>query len=138
MQISNPSAAGLSFEALVGDVLEAHSTANVTSTATVYTKVKAIRVGRRGNYRVVFDFKKGGVGGVGYARIYVNDSPAGTEIVDDTDGVELDTYSEDFLGLSAGDEIQIWVYKEGSAQDTQVENFFIQSVESPFNEAVLE
>lgn len=105
-----------------------------------YDKVKEIKMGAAGVYRIKFTLKQSGVGGghTVYGRIYVNGSAVGTERsrTDTTATV----YSEDITTSAAGDLIQI--YSKSSANsntaDTQSDiSNMIVGVASPIMHGTL-
>jgi len=89
--------------AVAGDnlVLSA-DTERITENIT-WTKLKEIKLGRSGEYRIKFEAK-----GVGFARVYRNGSAVGIEqTLTDT----YQTFSEDIGNWSAGDLCQIYARK---------------------------
>lgn len=100
-----------------------------------YAKVKEIKVGTAGIYRVRFTIKESGAGSGGavYGKIYVNGSAVGTERVNDTTTAAV--YSEDVTTTAVGDLIQIYSYSSSNTNtvDTQCDiSDMVISVAQPF------
>ena len=86
-----------------------------------YDKVKEIKVGQVGVYRVRFTIKESGAGSAGivYGKIYVNGTTYGTERSNTTTTPAV--YSEDVTTTAVGDLIQIYSYSSSNSNtaDTQ-------------------
>jgi hypothetical protein len=103
-----------------------------TTTSTTYVKVKEFYVAKlipkTSKLKIYFELSSGVDGVEAYAQIYRNDSPYGTERVNDT--TTYASYTED-LEFSEGDYIQIYA-KCASGGTARVRNFRIQG--SPINQ----
>ena len=90
--------------AVAGDNLILSADTERNTGNLTWTKLKEIKVGKSGEYRIKFDAK----GGNGLARVYRNGSPVGIER---TLTGTYQTYSEDIGNWSAGDLCQIYARK---------------------------
>jgi len=94
-----------------GDVLiESANTARETTNAA-YVKLKEIRIGRPGTYRIKFDAERHASASPGNARIYRNGGAVGTERALTT---SMTTYSEDIAGWSINDLCQLYMQADGT------------------------
>ncbi len=96
----------------LGDITELYLTTEENSADAAYTKVKEIKVGRSGSYRIRFDLACAAAAGTAYGRIYKNGVAIGTERSKVAD-VNYTTYTEDFTGIVLGDLIQLYAKSAG-------------------------
>jgi hypothetical protein len=81
-----------------------------TTVSAGYVKLKEIKIGRAGTYRIKFTAK--GVNSTGWAKIYKNGSPVGTERIPPNNNYT--EYSEDISGWVVGDLVQVYGHGNGS------------------------
>ena len=88
----------------------------------VYAKLKEIRIGLSGTYRIKFGLKEVSTGAYGgYGKIYRNGAAVGTQ---QTGGDEhYATQSEDIAGWSVGDLCQVYVRTMAASGTVYVNNF---------------
>jgi|GEM_PF-5034880 hypothetical protein len=89
------------------------------SDSTSYTKIKEMTLARGGVITVKFDGKYA-VSGPGYALVYRNDSPVGTERQLTTGYA---TYSENIGGWAVGDKVRLYFRTVGAGGAVYVQNF---------------
>lgn len=106
--------------AIVNDYREA------TTTSTVYTKLKEIKLGTGGTFTVSFYLHSDGVNTV-YGRVYKNGSAFGTEQSTVSGGYVLKSEN---LTFADGDLIQLYCYSPGGVPTVYVREFAL-SVDSP-------
>ena len=91
--------------ATVGDIEEATADTERTTTSTTYVKIKEIRIGRYGNYRISF-YLNTTTGHDSYGQIYRNGAAIGTErhVTSST------KFTEDIADWSPGDLCQLYLH----------------------------
>lgn len=106
----------------------ASSLSKSSSSSTTYALLKSITIPagldpyKNSKFRIVFDLR-GDVDRVGYAKIYRNGAPVGTER--SRSGTEYGTFSEDVDGWKQGDTIEIWGYIV-IGREVHVRNLYIK------------
>jgi len=103
----------------------------ITANTSYITTGLKIIVPRSGSYQVSFEMKRGGAGGVAYAKIYRNASTGYTG--DAALGTEQTSVSTSYatktetLSLNAGDVITLYAHDDAIAISSDVKNFRIES-----------
>ena len=111
-------------EATVGDFLMGADASQDGTSSTTYIKLKEVTLADRGgDYRIKFDMALSAPSGTGYAKIYRNDVAVGTEQT--TTVTSFTTKSEDIVGWSKGDKIQIYGKHSAGGVNVLVKNFNI-------------
>ena len=90
-----------------GDVLINSNDSEQQTTSSTYVLLKESEIARSGELRIKFELEMSGTATSVEARIYVNDSPVGTERSLPFPGAST-IFSEDISGLSAGDLVQVY------------------------------
>ena len=106
-------------ELAVGDILMVNSITMQTTAVTSYTKVKEIMIGLDGNIRVSFLLKMSATSGddTAFGKIYKNGSAVGIER--STQSGNYTTFSEDFTGIIAGDQMQLYLKTTNGIRDSR-------------------
>jgi len=114
---------GIRDGAAAGDMIVAVADAVFTVTPAAYTKVKEIKIGKSGTYRIKFDmYCTVGTDEI-RGKIYKNGVAAGTERIRGSEG--WGTLSEDISGWVSGDLCQLYAKQTSGGQVVQVRNFRI-------------
>ena len=99
----------------VGDYMIHNNMEARSTTSTSYVKLKEIKIGTLGTYRIKFSLHGDVDGGPsptgGYGRIYRNGAAVGTERL--VNGTSYTEFSEDISGWSIGDLIQVYAHGSG-------------------------
>lgn len=107
--ISNVTAA-----AIAGEYIEIYVNNGVHTTQATYTKIREIKLGRSGSFRIYFVMKSlSGVYPV-YGQIYRNGVAVGTERT--TSSTSYVGFTEDISGWNVGDLLQIYGHSNGSEE----------------------
>lgn len=110
-------------EPSASDELRESSDGVVSTSATVYVKVKSITIPSfydSGSFRVKFDLRTGVTDYVAYARIYKNGSAYGTQRTNPSTSYQ--TFSED-LSFTGGDTIELWIHGVHWSANAYARNF---------------
>ena len=101
-------------DAAAGDIIETSADTARSNTTTSYVKVKEIKLGRGGQFRVKFALSNSTVVRLVHGRIYRNGVAFGTDQT--TTSMSYVTKSEDISGWAAGDLLQLYL-KAGTVSD---------------------
>ena len=120
-------------EVSAGDNLTLSADTEKVGTDTEYVKAKEFRIYRPGAYRIKFDLGIYGSGLTGYAKIYRNGDPIGTERASNSE--TYTTYPEDIAGWAYGDYIQLYYRQSGGtgAEGVKVRNFRLYYDQGPLD-----
>jgi len=120
-------------DAVAGDTcLVYNDGTEYTTDSNVYVSVAQVVAPRGGAFRIKFDLHGSGIS-YGYAKIYRNGSPVGTQRASGYNNAVYATWSEDISGWSSGDLVQIYAYKYsvyGSGYPAFVKNIQIYTTNS--------
>jgi len=114
-------------EVTAGDITMFSYAPSNTAYGTSYSRVRGATVHIKGSYRVKFDLSSQNAGATAYGRIYINNTPVGTER--STTSTDYTNYVEDIINVNPGDIIGIWGRVVGST-GARVQNFVLAAAQS--------
>jgi len=123
-------------DATAGDTLEAFGSADTTrlGTGDTYVKVKEIKLGRAGTFRIKFALRSISGGDTAYGLVYKNGAAVGTEQT--VIGTIPVTKSEDISGWSAGDLCQLYLKHQFAQPNAEGKEFRIYTA-APITNTVI-
>lgn len=123
-EVDMPVAAGGYAQATAGNSLRTSNDGVVTTTNSSPTKVKEIRLGRIGVYRIKFDLDADPGASQVKAQLYKNGVAVGTERTGG-EGAGYQTFSEDLNNWTTGDLCQVYAWRVTGGATAYVRNFRI-------------